>query len=82
MNQTWWFMVAMVSGSYQWPWRTGYLEGELGMDRKDRQERNETKTKFLIKAQCLILKSEFKGGNPSPHFARISWGKQAQPLSR
>ena len=43
-----------------------YLEGELGMDGKDKGERNETKTKFLIKAQCLILKSEFKGGNPSP----------------
>ena len=43
-----------------------YLEEELGMDGKDKPERNETKTKFLNKAQCLILKSEFKGGNPSP----------------
>jgi hypothetical protein len=29
-------------------------------------ERNGTKTNFLIKAQCLILKSEFKGENPAP----------------
>ena len=36
------------------------------------QEKNETKTKFLIKAQCLILKSEFKEGKPIPGFARIS----------
>jgi hypothetical protein len=35
------------------------------MDGKDGQERNETKTKFLIKAQCLILKSEFKKGKPT-----------------
>ena len=38
-----------------------YLEGELGMDGKDRRETNQTKIKFLIKAICLILKSEFKG---------------------
>ena len=43
-----------------------YLEGELGMDGKDRRETNQTKIKFLIKAQCLILKSEFKGGNLFP----------------
>ena len=36
------------------------------MDGKDRRETNQTKIKFLIKAICLILKSEFKGGNPSP----------------
>ena len=59
-----------------------YLEEELGMDGKDKPERNETKTKFLIKAQCLILKSEFKEREPIPHFARISSGKQAQLLSR
>lgn len=29
-------------------------------------EKNETQTKFLIKAQCLILKSEFEGRSPSP----------------
>jgi hypothetical protein len=34
------------------------------MDGKDGQERDETKTEFLINAQCLILKSEFKGGKP------------------
>jgi hypothetical protein len=40
------------------------------MNGKDGQERNETKTEFLIKAQCLVLKSEFKEGrgNPSPTF--------------
>ena len=36
------------------------------MDGKDGQKRNETKTEFLIKAQCLILKSEFEGRSPSP----------------
>jgi hypothetical protein len=31
------------------------------------QEKNETKTKFLIKAQCLLFEFELKkGGNPSP----------------
>ena len=48
-------------------------ERKAGMDGMDRQEKKETKTKFLIKAQCLILKSEFKeGGGPIPHLARIS----------
>ena len=32
------------------PWRSVYLEGELGMDGKDRRETNQTKIKFLIKA--------------------------------
>lgn len=60
--------------SRQRPRRSGYLKGELGMDGKDGQKRNETKTEFLIKAQCLILKSEFKGmrwGGTHPHFTRI-----------
>jgi hypothetical protein len=44
-----------------------WKEGWGWMGRKDRRERNEAKTKFLIQAQCLILKSEFKGGDdPSP----------------
>jgi hypothetical protein len=47
------------------------------MDGKDGRERNETKTKFLIKAQCLILKSDFIEGKPIPHFARISSGKSS-----
>jgi hypothetical protein len=41
-----------------------YLEGKLGMDGKDGRERNETKTTFLIKIQCLILKSKFKETHP------------------
>jgi hypothetical protein len=40
-------------------------ERKAGMDGMDRQEKKETKTKFLIKAQCVILKSEFKS-DPSP----------------
>lgn len=53
------------------------------------REKNETKTKFLIKAQCFLYESEFKkGGSPSPTtpesrcFVRIKSGKQVQPLSR
>ena len=37
------------------------------MDGKDGQERNETKTKFLMKVQCLHFESEPKAaGDPSP----------------
>jgi hypothetical protein len=45
------------------------------MDGQDERERNETKIELVIKAQCLILKSEFKDGKPIPHFARISSGQ-------
>jgi hypothetical protein len=67
--------------SHQWSWRSGFLKGKLGMDGKDSKRNNEPRLSSLIKVQCLIIKSEFKGGKPIPHFARISSGRQAQLLS-
>jgi hypothetical protein len=56
-------------------------KGKLEIDGKDSGRNNEPRLSSLIKAQCLILKSEFKGGKPIPHFARISSGREAQLLS-
>lgn len=39
-----------------------HLEGELGLEREQTGKRNnEAKTKVLIKPQCLVDNSEFKG---------------------
>ena len=46
-------------------------------------EKNETQTKFLIKAQCLLFESEKWGWNPSPTTLESrGLSGSAQPFSR
>lgn len=61
---------------------TGFLKGKLGMDGKSDERNNEPRQSSLIKAQCLILRSEiYRGAKAIPHFARTLSGRQAQLLN-
>jgi hypothetical protein len=62
-------MVSMFDGlmfSHQWSWVPGFLKGKLGIDGKNGERDNEPRQSSLIKAQSLILGSEFKGGTRPP----------------
>ena len=39
-------------------WVIGFLKGKLGLDRKGGERNNKPRQSSLIKAQCLILRSE------------------------
>lgn len=68
--------------SRQRPWVTEFLKGKLGMDGKSDERNNEPRQSSLIKAQCLILRSEiYRGAKAIPHFARTLSGRQAQLLN-
>ena len=78
--------------SCQWPWRTGFLKGKLGLYGMDGERRMRPR-QVSDQGPVFTFDSELeKGRKPIPHYARISLlcqdrcfvrivsGEQVQPL--